>query len=246
MKSKSILIIGAKSDVAIAVAYKFAQNGFDLLLAGREISELQEQCSDIEIRFDVSVKKFELDILNYTSFEKFISELNHIPKVVFCAVGALGKQKEDERNIETTSMVMKTNYEAPSLLLGLFANIFEKRKEGTIIAMSSVAGERGRGSNYIYGSSKSGFTAFLSGLRNRLHKSNVRVVSVVPGFIKTKMTKGLNLPKLLTTNPEDIANVIFKSFKNKSKNIIFYKRIWFFIMIIIKNIPESIFKRLKL
>ena len=122
---------------------------------------------------------------------------------------------------------------------------FEKRGKGIIVGMSSVAGDRGRGSNYIYGSSKSGFTSYLSGLRNRLNKSSVKVITVKPGFIKTKMTSHLELPKILTASPYDISNDIINSIK-KGKNIIYSKWFWNWIMLIIKVIPESIFKKLNL
>ena len=114
-----------------------------------------------------------------------------------------------------------------------------------MIGISSVAGERGRAKNYVYGSSKAGFTAFLSGMRNRLAKKGVHVVTVLPGFVETKMTSSLNLPMLLTVTPERVAKRIFHAFKNK-KNIIYVKSIWMIIMIIIKLIPEKIFKKLTL
>ena len=111
------------------------------------------------------------------------------------------------------------------------------------ISLPSIAGDRGRGSNYIYGCSKSGFTSYLSGLRNRLNKSDVKVITVKPGFIKTKMTGHLDLPKILTASPDDISNDIINSIK-KGKTIIYSKWFWEWIMLIIKFIPESIFKKL--
>src|ERR1700709_2942426 len=100
---------------------------------------------------------------------------------------------------------MRTNYEGPALILGMFAERFLKRGAGSIIGISSVAGDRGRGSNYIYGSAKAGFSAFLSGLRNRLASKGVHVITVKPGFVDTKMTEGMNLPSLLTAQPEEVA-----------------------------------------
>ena len=127
--------------------------------------------------------------------------------------------------------------------MGEIANHFEKRGYGSIIGISSVAGERGRASNYIYGSAKSGLTAFLSGLRNRLYKKNVSVLSVLPGFVNTKMTNEIKLPKLITGNVEKISNLIFTK-KKESKTIYIFP--WKLIMMIISFIPESIFKKLKL
>ena len=137
---------------------------------------------------------------------------------------------------------IRINYEGPSLFLSEIANCFEKRGDGLIIGISSIAGDRGRASNYIYGSAKSGFTSFLSGLRNRLHQSNVNVLTVSPGFVRTKMTNDLSLPKLITSSSKTIANLIFKNIK-KSKAI--YPFPWYFISLAIKSIPENFFKRLK-
>ena len=138
---------------------------------------------------------------------------------------------------------MKTNFEGPSLFLGEIANFFEERGYGSIIGISSVAGDRGRASNYIYGSAKAGFSAFLSGLRNRLHKSKIKVLTIRPGFVRTKMTRDLNLPNLITAKPKDVANYIYKV-RNKSINKALFP--WNYIMFIIKNIPEILFKNLNL
>ena len=242
-QNKTILIIGAKSDIALAVAKKFASKGYNLQLAARNSSELEVIVSDLKIRYKINVSKYELDILKYKTFTKFINSLDCIPNIAFLAVGILGNQKIDENNLSNSSLVMRTNYEGPSLLLGEIANHFEKRGYGSIIGISSVAGERGRASNYIYGSAKSGFTAFLSGLRNRLNKSNVNVLSVLPGFVKTKMTHEMKLPRIITCDVEKISNLIFIK-KSQSKTI--YTFPWKFIMMIISSIPESIFKKLSL
>ena len=164
---------------------------------------------------------------------------------MICAIGFMGIQKENESNFDLRSKVLRTNYEGPVNIISEFANIYEKQGFGTIIGISSVAGDRGKASNYIYGSAKAGFTAFLSGLRNRLAKKNVHVLTVLPGTVYTKMTIDLNLPKLLTSNPDEVANDIFNAFLKK-KNVIYTMRIWRLIMIIIKLIPETIFKKLKL
>jgi short-subunit dehydrogenase len=114
-----------------------------------------------------------------------------------------------------------------------------------IIGISSVAGERGRQSNYFYGSSKAGFTAFLSGLRNRLSRKNIQVITIIPGFVNTKMIKNINTPKFLTSEPKDIANKIYKA-TQRNQDIVFSNYKWSLIMQFIKLIPEKIFKRLKL
>ena len=140
-------------------------------------------------------------------------------------------------------MIFSSFIYGPALLLGELANLFEGRGSGSIIGISSLAGDRGRASNYIYGSAKSGFTAFLSGLRNRLHNSNVNVLTILPGFVKTKMTDHLELPGLITSSDKAIANIVYKSFR-KSK--VMYVFPWMIIMKLISLIPESIFKKLNL
>ena len=140
---------------------------------------------------------------------------------------------------------MRTNYEGPSLLLGVFAERFLARGTGSIVGVSSVAGDRGRGSNYVYGSAKAGFSAFLSGLRNRTAGSGVHVMTVKPGFVRTKMTAGMQLPELLLAEPADVGEAIFKGL-SKRRNEIYTGPIWFYVMFVIRNIPEILFKKLKL
>jgi decaprenylphospho-beta-D-erythro-pentofuranosid-2-ulose 2-reductase len=154
-------------------------------------------------------------------------------------------QADNELDISSTIRVMRSNYEGPASILSILANKFEARGNGTLVGISSVAGERGRASNYVYGSAKAGFTAFLSGLRNRLAKKGVHVVTVLPGFIATKMTDGLDLPVKLTARPEELATCIEKAIIKK-KNIIYVKPIWEIIMMVIRNIPERVFKGLKI
>ena len=121
------------------------------------------------------------------------------------------EQKENEINYDLRTKVLRTNYEGPINIISELANIYENRGYGTIVGISSVAGDRGRSSNYIYGSAKAGFTAFLSGLRNRLAEKNVHVLTVLPGTVYTKMTLGHKLPKIFTSYPDKVASDIFKS-----------------------------------
>ena len=140
---------------------------------------------------------------------------------------------------------MRANYLGPALLMGALANRFEERGHGVLVGISSIAGERGRRSNYIYGSAKSGFTAFLSGLRSRLHRSGVCVVTVIPGYVRTRMTDHLELPALLTAAPEDVADAIAVAIR-KRRNVVYVGRLWRDVALVLRAIPESIFKRLPL
>ncbi len=241
----NILILGAHSDIAIAVAHRFAEAGYQIQLAARNINNLAADKSDIELRHQVNVTLHEFDALDTTSHSYFVEQLTILPNITVCAVGYMGVQAENEREIKEASLVIRSNYEGPVSILSVLANCFEARGCGCLVGISSVAGERGRASNYVYGSAKAGFTAFLSGLRNRLAKKGVHVVTVLPGFVTTKMTEGMDLPKKLTAQPKEVANAIFNAVQKK-QNIIYTRPVWRFIMIIIRNIPEQIFKRLKL
>ena len=241
----NILILGAHSDIAIAVAHRFAEAGYQIQLAARNINNLAADKSDIELRHQVNVTLHEFDALDTTSHSYFVEQLTILPNITVCAVGYMGVQAENEREIKEASLVIRSNYEGPVSILSVLANCFEARGWGCLVGISSVAGERGRASNYVYGSAKAGFTAFLSGLRNRLAKKGVHVVTVLPGFVTTKMTEGMDLPKKLTAQPNEVANAIFNAVQKK-QNIIYTRPVWRFIMIIIRNIPEQIFKRLKI
>jgi len=245
MKDKTLLLLGAKSDMGIAIVHKFAKEGFNIQLAARNADTLEDDCSDIKIRYNVDATFHELDALDINSHKNFISSLPKLPTVVVSSIGILGNQEQDEKNVKKSIEIIRTNFEGIISILSYLANDFQIRGSGTIIGISSVAGDRGRASNYIYGSAKAGFSAFLSGLRNRLCSYGVDVITVKPGFVETKMTANINLPKVLTTNPYRVANSIYLAYKYK-KNIIYVKPIWEYIMKFIKLIPESIFKKMKL
>ena len=140
---------------------------------------------------------------------------------------------------------MRSNYEGPANVMALLANRFVDRGSGTLVGISSVAGERGRATNYVYGSAKAGFTAFLSGLRNRLAKQGVHVVTVLPGFVATQMTDGMDLPAKLTAQPREVAEATARAVAQK-KDIIYVRPAWWLVMMIIRNLPEKVFKRMKI
>ena len=245
MKKYSVLILGAQSDIAKSIARKFGENKYNLVLAAKNIAELKIQSTDLIMRYNIEVDIYEFDILKNENYEKFINSLKEIPSIVICAIGFMGEQKDNEKNIDLRTKVLRTNYEGPINIISELANIYENNGYGTIVGISSVAGERGRSSNYIYGSAKAGFTAFLSGLRNRLAKKKVHVLTVLPGTVHTKMTLGHKLPKMFTSHPDKVASDIFKGIIKK-KNVVYTMGIWRLIMMIIKLIPEKIFKKLNL
>ncbi|MCU7836081.1 MAG: SDR family oxidoreductase [gamma proteobacterium symbiont of Taylorina sp.] len=236
-----VLIIGARSDIAKATAREYAKHGYDLYLAARNADELKEFANDIIVRSQRKVKTVELDILNYKSHSLFYEQLEEKPLGVICAVGYLGDQEKSQTDFNEAQLIINSNYTGVVSLFNIIADDFEKRKSGFMVAISSVAGDRGRKSNYTYGSAKAALTAYLSGLRNRLYSSQVHVMTVNPGFVATSMTKDMELPEKLTAQPEEVAIDIYRA-QQKNKNILYTKWIWYWIMLIIRNIPEWKFK----
>jgi decaprenylphospho-beta-D-erythro-pentofuranosid-2-ulose 2-reductase len=240
-----ILIVGAKSDIAKELAKIYAQNGYNLYLAARESESLIPLATDIKIRCDIDVRAIELDITNYDSHVEFYSNLLPKPEGVIIVSGYMSEQKLCEKEWAKTLNTIEVNYTGAVSILNIVANDMEKTKNGFIVGVSSVAGERGRKANYIYGSSKAAFTTYLSGLRNRMYSSNVNVLTVKPGFVATKMTAGLDLPQKLTSKPEEVAKNIYFA-QQKKKNVLYTKSIWFVIMLIVKLIPEWKFKSMNI
>jgi len=245
MNNNWILILGAGSDIAIATAHKYAQNGCSIYLCSRNIKELKKEARNIEIRHEVNVDVIYFDALDYESHKEFYNDLPVKPKGVLLAFGLLGEQKVQQEEFELAKLVIDTNYVSAVSILEIISQSFEKTKSGFIIGISSVAGDRGRSSNYIYGSSKAGLSTYLEGLQHRLFKSNVHVLIVKPGFVATKMTASMNLPSLLTARPDEVSSAIYEGIRKK-KNVIYVKSVWFFIMALIKNTPKFIFKKTSL
>jgi len=241
----TVLIIGAKSDIAKAVARQYAKQGYDLYLAARASVALDDFARDLRLRYQKNVKCVELDILDFTSHNSFYEALEEKPAGVISVVGYLGEQEKAQNDFAETQQIINSNYTGVVSLLNIIANDFQTRKSGFIIGISSVAGDRGRKSNYIYGSAKAALTVYLSGLRNRLYDANVQVLTVKPGFVDTAMTKGMNLPERLTALPEEVADDIYKA-QHGGKNILYTKWFWRYIMLIIKAIPEFQFKRMSI
>jgi short-subunit dehydrogenase len=240
-----VLILGARSDIARAVARRFAQAGHPVMLAARNASTLQDDRADLAIRHGVDVTLHDYDALDVDGVAAFVAGLPLLPEVAVCAVGLMGDQRGSETDPRAAETVMRSNYIGPSLVLGALAEAMVERGSGTLVGISSVAGERGRASNYVYGSAKAGFTAFLSGLRNRLARSGVHVVTVLPGFVATAMTAGMDLSPRLTAQPAEVGEAVFRAVARR-RNVIHVRPVWRVIMTIIRALPEALFKRTKL
>ena len=241
----NILILGATSEIGKAIAYEFAKHGFNIILAARQAERLIPLQADLQIKHQIGVTLAEFDALDFSSHAVFYENLPQKPTVVACVFGYLGVQETAQNDFLEAQKIIDSNYTGAVSILNIIANDFEQKKSGTIVCISSVAGERGRQSNYIYGSAKAAFSVYADGLRNRLFKSNVHVITVKPGFVRTKMTEGLTLPPLITAEPMQVGKAIYKGYLKKT-NTLYTLWMWRYIMLIIKAIPEFIFKKMKL
>lgn len=241
----SVLIVGAVSDIGCAIARAYAAVGRPLILCARQCGRLDADATDLRLRHGVAVELVEFDVLDTASHAALLDRLGELPGTVVSVVGLLGEQARSAADPAEADLVLRTNFVAPALFLGEVANRMERRASGTIIGISSVAGERGRATNYIYGAAKAGFTAFLSGLRNRLHGAGVHVVTVKPGFVATRMTEGMKLPKPLTVQPEIVAASVLRAERTRS-DVVYVSGRWRLVMTVIRLLPEGRFKRMKL
>ena len=241
----TVLILGATSDVAKALAYDYAANGCHIQLAGRNLANLETIKTDIEIRANVSATVHAFDANNQEAILKYFESLLPLPDIAIAVFGYLGETEKALSNWEEAVNIINGNYTGAVAIFNVLATRFAQRKSGVLVGISSVAGDRGRQSNFMYGSAKAGFTSYLSGLRNWLYPHGVHVLTVKPGFIYTRMTAGLKLPALLTANPAQVS-VSIKKAVDRKRNVIYVKWFWRYIMVIITMIPEGIFKRLKL
>ena len=242
----NLLILGANSDLADAVARQFAAGAkADLLLASRDVALLKKKARDIEIRHDVTARALAFDAADTATHQAFYEALDPKPDGVIAAFGYLGDQNRAQSDFAEAHKIIQTNFTGAVSILEIVAADFQRRGQGFIVGIGSVAGERGRQSNYFYGAAKGALGIYLSGLRNRLNKHRVRVITVLPGFMRTKMTQSLALPGLLTAAPEQAAADIYRAYC-KSRDVVYTRWFWRWIMAVIKAIPEPLFKRLSL
>ena len=246
-----VLIIGATSGIAQAVAHRLASQGTPLVLAARNDSELQAIANDLIIRHEIFVKTVIFEALDFENHHKFIetcwSEAEFDMQGVVVCHGSLPDQKAAEADWSITHKALDINFtSAVSVLEKLAAKFIAQGHGGYLTVISSVAGDRGRQSNYIYGAAKGGLNIYLQGLRNRLYHDNIHVLTVKPGFVYTAMTaEVLNEKSSLVASPDQVARDICRAIA-KRKNVIYTRWFWRCIMCIIMKIPEWLFKRLKM
>ena len=244
-----VLILGPNSGIGRAIAHELARTGRQLILAGRDTRQIHTMAADLHIRYGIQAAIRSFDALDFAShqafFEACLDGKERLAGIILC-FGAMSDQTDAERDFSLAKQMIDVNYSAYVSILNLAASYFKRRRSGFICAISSVAGDRGRKSNFIYGSSKAALSTYLQGLRNDLSSSGVNVITVKPGFVDTKMTWGLIKPNSpLVASPRKVAVDILRAIENR-RDVQYTPRFWWWIMMVIKLIPERIFKRMSL
>jgi len=244
---KKILVIGATSAIAEHCARIWATRGDALFLVARDAEKMRLIANDLEVRGALTVHISCLDLNEIDQHQSMLDEASKALgnlDIVLIAHGTLSNQKQCEKNVDTMMLEIKTNAISTLSMLTLIANRFEANKNGTIAVISSVAGDRGRASNYVYGCAKAMVTAFTSGLRQRLYSSNVTVLTIKPGFVDTPMTSEFK-KGILWAKPHNVAKRIVIAIDQR-KNMVYVPWFWSWIMGLIVLTPISLFNKLKL
>jgi decaprenylphospho-beta-D-erythro-pentofuranosid-2-ulose 2-reductase len=244
---KRILVLGATSGIAEACVRLWANRGDHLFLVARNSARLSAVAADARTRGAASVDTAVADLDRTEHHADLLAHaINSLSglDVAYLALGVLGEQPKAERSFHDAAQIIHTNFTAPVSLITWLANYCSQRHAGTIAVLSSVAGERGRKSNYVYGSSKAGLTAFVDGLRNRIDREGVRVMTIKPGPVKTSMTEGMKGQERFA-DVNKVASTIVKSI-DRGDDIVYVPGQWRLIMTVIRAIPERVFKKLNL
>ncbi|MDB5103959.1 MAG: short-chain dehydrogenase/reductase [Fibrobacteres bacterium] len=245
-----IVLFGATSGIASAVAARLASLGEALILIGRDGAALEAQARALESAHGRKPACLAWDVLDFAGHADRFRQLEAMPAAreggiqgVFFAAGILFPQDECDRDPDKTRLTIETNLTGPAMILDLFAGHFRRRGSGWISCVSSVAGDRGRGKVLAYAAAKAGLSAYLAGLRHRLVGTGVFVQTVKPGFVRTRMTKGVE--SRLMAEPEKVAQEIVSALR-KRREVLYTPGIWRWIMLIIRWIPSPVFRRMKL
>ena len=242
-----VLIVGATSAIAGETAKAYARDGGRLFLTGRDAARLASVRDDLLVRGAAQVETAQMDVARIPSqrqvIDSAIAALGGLD-VALIAHGTLPDQALCQQDVSETLDAMQVNFTATVALLTLLANYFEAQHSGCIAVITSVAGDRGRQSNYVYGAAKGGVDRFLQGLRNRLFRSGVAVVTIKPGFVETPMTAGMK-KSLLFASARRVGLGIHRAIERR-RSVVYIPWFWRPIMAMIKCLPEDIFKRLQL
>ena len=242
-----VLVLGATSTIAIATARKLAAGGASFYLVARTASKLEAVADDLATRGAAFVAVRVMDLDNpaeHAQMLTFAAQTLGQIDLALIAHGILGNQQKAQAEYRVAETILVTNFLSAVSLSTWLANYFEERAAGVLAVISSVAGDRGRKSNYVYGASKGGLNIFLDGLRNRVDRAGVQVLTIRPGFVATPMTAHLP-PNALFAKPSQIADGILKAIVWRKDNV-YLPPIWALIMLMIRSIPQAIFKKMNM
>ena len=243
---KRIVILGATSGIALEVERQLARRGRELLLVARSPQRLAELQADLVIRGAGQVLIYSADLAAVEQHAAIFEFARHaLPDfdTVLLAYGSMHNQKDSEASIDVLLEELQVNFVSATAILTLFAADLERRRTGCIAAITSVAGDRGRRSNYVYGSAKGALSLFLQGLRSRLHPADVRVITIKPGPVQTPKTD--HVPNAARfADPEQVARDIVRALERRSPDVLYTPRVWRYVMTAVRQLPEGIFKRL--
>ncbi len=245
-QTQTWLVLGASSSVARAFARIAAEDGADLILAGRDIEDMNHTAGDISVRTGRKAAVLAFDAEDVAGHEKFAADVTGRADFlnVFLAFGAMPEQEEIDADFALAERTIAVNYTGAVSVLHRLAPRLEAQGDGHVVVLSSVAGDRGRLKNYVYGSAKAGLNTYLQGLRARLFRKGVAVTTIKPGFMDTDMTWGLD-GMFLVASPEQAARACLKAAK-KRRHVVYVPFFWWGIMTIIRHIPEFIFKKMNI
>jgi decaprenylphospho-beta-D-erythro-pentofuranosid-2-ulose 2-reductase len=243
---QKVVILGATSGIALEVQRLLAQQGCELLLVARSPQRLVEVQADLLIRGAHQVLTYSANLSSaqqHAAVFEFVRHTFPDYDTVLLAYGSMHDQKDSETSVDILMEELQVNFVSATAILTLFAADLERRRTGCIAAITSVAGDRGRRTNYAYGSAKGALSLFLQGLRSRLHPAGVRVITIKPGPVQTPMTDHLpNAGRF--AEPEQVARHIVRALERRSPDVLYTPKIWRYVMGAVRGIPEGIFKRL--
>jgi decaprenylphospho-beta-D-erythro-pentofuranosid-2-ulose 2-reductase len=243
---RQIVVLGATSGIALEVQRQLALRGCELLLVARSPQRLAEIRSDLEARGAGPVFTYSADLASvqqHAAIFEFARRTFPDFDTVLLAYGSMHTQTESESSVDVLLDELRVNFTSAAAILTLFAADLERRRKGCLATITSVAGERGRRSNYVYGSAKGALSLFLQGLRGRLHPAGVRVITIKPGPVQTSMTD--HLPNAARfADPEQVGREIVRALERRSPDVLYTPRIWRYVMSAVRQIPETVFKRL--
>ncbi len=238
-----VLVVGASSDIGRALAERFAKAGHALHLSARRLEEIEADRADFALRYAIDAQCHRFDVLDLDATDPFLAGLDPKPAIVISVVGLMPPQQSCAEQPDIAALTVQTNLTATGWLMEAAArHLVSMEEETALIGISSVAGDRGRARNYWYGAAKAGFSALLSGLRQKYARTSLHVMTVKPGFVRTRMTEQMDLPPALTSEPEQLADLVYKRLMTK-RHVVYDLR-WRLIMTVIRLLPERIFRML--